>query len=210
MSQASIIIDQTNQISQAYQQYVSKLGAIGAEDLVRLYDNIKENYRLVWKMQCAIIYEYHKRSERAGDAIRDLMKDFGLKKTQLYSDKKLYEVFFKDNNDEFELEEKSWYVTALSAEEPLDALQWAETQKLAGNNLSIREFRAYIKQEKSDKAPDFATKRLLAAKELDDESVIDDANLRVFEPWGWKLKVRYADQQKQVPVYLYFDEFNKE
>jgi len=203
------IIQEVEGISALLEGYQNQLKQLPPDQLVLFYEAVAASSKDNWRLQAAIITEYHARASNAGDAIQEITKEFGLSKSQIYSDIQVHKTFFEHSEDdqEFHLDEKSWYVAACSAPDPYDALSWAQDQMDAGNTtLSIRSFKSYIKTQQTSEKSVRARNRKNAMYDLHHSGLIDKVNDFICRPQGLEIKVAFADIEKKMPVQLYLKE----
>lgn len=206
------IIQQVEGISALLEGYQEQLKNLPSDQLVLFYETVSASSKDNWRLQAAIISEYHARASNAGDAIKEITKEFGLSKSQIYSDIAVYKTFFEHSEDdqEFHLDEKSWYVAACAAPDPYDALSWAQDQMDAGNTtLSIRSFKSYIKTQQSSEKSVRAKNRKNAMLDLYNSGLIDKVNDLICRPQGLEINVAFADIEKKMPVQLYLKEVDQ-
>ena len=203
------IIQEVEGISALLEGYQEQIKQLPPDQLVLFYEVVSASSKDNWRLQAAIISEYHTRASNAGDAIRGITKEFGLSKSQIYSDIAVHKTFFEhsDDDQEFHLDEKSWYVAACSAPDPYDALAWAQDQMDAGNTtLSIRSFKAYIKTQQSSERSVRAKNRKNAMLDLHNSGLLTKVNDLICRPQGLEINVAFADIERKMPVQLYLKE----
>lgn len=158
---ASAFFQNCNQIEMFFENAYEKLQYLQDDQLTDLYGYLSITHKHSWKMQCAILAEAQGRVKKRGGRIEEMEKEageFGIGRRPMFYRAQIWNKFFQDEEKDFIsdrggiykfdhfLDGYTWFREALSADNPLEAIHYAEKQydELDGK-YSTKDFRKDIK-----------------------------------------------------------------
>lgn len=205
----SEILRRIDELSESLDVYQKHLSTLNPEELILFYETVDSNSKSAWKLKAAIIAEFHKKAEKVGDAVEEIIKAFGISKSQVYAEIKIFNTFLKDPEEEYNIAEKSWYTVACEAPDPVAALGWVQGERDSGNNeISVRDFKAYVSSQKDSETGRRVSKNKKLMRIFDKSGAMRLLNVWFLVPMGLELAIYYTDLEKKDPRNLYLKDVN--
>jgi len=104
---------------------------------------------LEWKTRIIAIAQAQKTGKRGSSSVDELAKKFNISRGQAFKDAKIHNTFFS-KGQKWKLTDKTFFQVALEAEDPEEALKYAEKMFFSPNKLTVGDFRRYVRSKRSE------------------------------------------------------------
>ncbi len=149
-------------LTNGYKALINHINELEDEQLIELYFYLDEIGSLNWKAKCACLWEAFQRLKKrkfdyTQKDVTNLGREFHLAQSTVYQYISVWETFFAGSNIlEWQISEYNFFRLALSAPNPVEALQHAEEERVANRNYTLRDFKSYVVGMKREQKLDSA------------------------------------------------------
>jgi len=150
---AGALFDGLNLLEAGFDRLLEQIPYLTDEQLVELFAYLRSLGRQAWRAQAAVLWEAKQRSVYGEHTVEAIARRFDIAYRTAAEYVQAYETFFRGeegleesaNVRTFQLDEPSWYLVAVHADEPEFWLGHAQDRKAQDPRYSIAEFREDIR-----------------------------------------------------------------
>lgn len=149
-------------VVRGYSALIKQISKLEDEQIIELYFYLDEIGSLNWRAKCACLWEAFQRLKGRKPTctqkdVSNLGKEFHLASPTVYQYISVWDTFFADCNIlEWKINEYSFFRLALSAPDPIEALQQAEEKRIANRNYTLGDFKRDVIRRKREQKLDSA------------------------------------------------------
>ena len=150
---AAALFGSLNLFETAFDRLLEQIPYLTDEQLVELFAYLCSLGRQAWRAQAAVLWEAKQRSVYGEHTVEAIARRFDIAYRTAAEYVQVHETFFRDeeglqesaNVRTFQLDEPSWYLVAVHADDPQFWLGHAQDRKAQDPRYSIAEFREDIR-----------------------------------------------------------------
>ena len=150
------------------------LEEMGDEELIELYEHLKEISNISWMVRCCVLGVSKERAVRGDGTIRYLAKEFGIGVRAAQMDIRVYEAFIRGNPDFEAVLPADFYRIALKCPDPKQAIEYAAQKRIEAGHYPAAIFAKEVSGEVIYAKADTGTYRI---EKIDGIGIEDGENI---------------------------------